>query len=178
MSCSLDNQPVLPFIEGWDLMQTLGEGTYGEVKLAVNRETKECVAVKILHSDGKTEVSHESLKKEVCIMKMLRHEHVVRYYGERKVGDFHYIFLEYADGGELFDRIEPDLGMEPGLAHHFFNQLLSGMEYLHERGVAHRDIKPENLLLDGYDVLKISDFGLALVAEHRGARSAMNLWLC
>ena len=38
-------------------------------------------------------------------MKMLRHEHVVRYYGERKVGDFHYIFLEYADGGELFDRI-------------------------------------------------------------------------
>ena len=42
---------------------------------------------------------------QVCIMKMLRHEHVVRYYGERKVGDFHYIFLEYADGGELFDRI-------------------------------------------------------------------------
>ena len=41
-------------------------------------------------------------------MKMLRHEHVVRYYGERKVGDFMYIFLEYADGGELFDRIGMD----------------------------------------------------------------------
>ena len=90
-------------------------------------------------------------------MKMLRHEHVVRYYGERKVEDYLYIFLEYADGGELFDRIgagghqmigvdmlteplvftcvncgvlsisEPDLGMEPGLAHHFFKQLLLGV---------------------------------------------------
>ena len=45
---------------------------------------------------------------QVCIMKMLKHEHVVRYYGERKVEDYLYIFLEYADGGELFDRIGMD----------------------------------------------------------------------
>lgn len=107
-------------------------------------------------------------------MKMLNHEHVIRFYGQRPVGKLHHLFLEYADGGELFDRIEPDHGMEPGLAHHFFVQLISGVEYLHSRGVAHRDIKPENLLLDGYDVLKISDFGLSTVFRHMGKERKLN----
>jgi serine/threonine-protein kinase Chk1 len=164
----------LPFIDGWDLMQTLGEGTFGEVKLAVNKTTKECVAVKVLLENDKFKSSHESLKKEICIMKMLKHEHIIRFYGERKIGQFCYLFLEYADGGELFDRIEPDLGMEPGQAHHFFKQLLAGVEYLHQRGVAHRDIKPENLLLDGYDVLKISDFGLSTVFRYQGKERVLN----
>ena len=80
-------------------------------------------------------------------MKMLKHEHIIRFYGDRKVDTINYLFLEYADGGELFDRIgkcshdshrrrtvtssilnlEPDLGMEPGLAQHFFKQLLDGV---------------------------------------------------
>ena len=60
-------------------------------------------------------------------MKMLCHKHVVRFFGQRTFGSTHYLFLEYADGGELFDRIDPDHGMEPGLAQHFFLQLLLGM---------------------------------------------------
>ncbi|XP_019853937.1 PREDICTED: serine/threonine-protein kinase Chk1-like [Amphimedon queenslandica] len=156
------------FVEGWEFMQTLGEGAYGEVKLAVHKESKECVAVKIMHLDGDNALTLDCLKKEICIMKMLRHDNVVRFFGERACGKIHYLFLEYVDGGELFDRIEPDHGMEPGLAQHFFLQLLQGLEYLHSRGVAHRDIKPENILLDGYDVLKISDFGLSTVFRHLG----------
>lgn len=156
------------FVEGWEFMQTLGEGAYGEVKLAVHRDTKEYVAVKIIHLDGKNGLTPDCLKKEICIMRMLRHENVVRFFGQRSSDNINYLFLDYADGGELFDRIEPDHGMEPGLAQHFFLQLMNGVEYLHSRGVAHRDLKPENILLDGYDVLKISDFGLSTVFKHMG----------
>lgn len=159
----------MEFVEGWDFMQTLGEGAYSEVKLAVNRTTNECVAVKILQLAKHPELNADNLKKEICIMKMLRHENIIRFFGQRtEEGSVCYLFLEYASGGELFDRIEPDRGMEPGMAHYFFVQLLNGMEYLHERGVVHRDIKPENLLLDNNDTLKISDFGLSTVFRHRG----------
>jgi len=159
----------MEFVEGWDFMQTLGEGAYSEVKLAVNRTTNECVAVKILQLAKHPDLNADNLKKEICIMKMLRHENIIRFFGQRtEQGSVCYLFLEYASGGELFDRIEPDRGMEPGMAHYFFVQLLNGMEYLHERGVVHRDIKPENLLLDNNDTLKISDFGLSTVFRHKG----------
>ncbi|XP_065898182.1 serine/threonine-protein kinase Chk1-like [Dysidea avara] len=158
----------MEFVEGWDFMQTLGEGAYGEVKLAVNRSNGECVAVKIIRSADHPDFDPNNLKKEICVMKLLRHENIVRFFGQRTEGNICYLFLEYASGGELFDRIEPDKGMVPGMAHHFFVQLLNGMEYLHSRGVVHRDIKPENLLLDSNDVLKISDFGLSTVFRYRG----------
>jgi serine/threonine-protein kinase Chk1 len=79
-----------------------------------------------------------------------------------------YIFLEYASGGELFDRIEPDCGMASWKAQKYFKQLIAGMEYLHCCGVAHRDLKPENLLLDDQDNLKISDFGMATIFRLNG----------
>ena len=165
----------MEFVDGWDFMQTLGEGAYSEVKLAVNRSTKECVAVKIIKLSQHPDLNADNLKKEICVMKMLRHENIIRFFGQRtEEGSVCYLFLEYASGGELFDRIEPDRGMEPGMAHYFFVQLLKGMEYLHDRGVVHRDIKPENLLLDNYDVLKISDFGLSTVFRHRGVERMLS----
>ena len=75
---------------------------------------------------------------------------------------------QYCSGGELFDRIEPEIGMPEHQAQYFFHQLMSAVNYLHHRGVAHRDIKPENLLLTDTDVLKLSDFGMATVFRHQG----------
>lgn len=57
--------------------------------------------------------------------------------------------------------LEPDVGMPIKEVRRYFTQLLSGVEYLHRRGVAHRDLKPENLLLDEHENIKISDFGMA-----------------
>jgi len=110
----------------------------------------------------------EIVKKEVCIHRMLNDPHIIRFYGRRENGNFEFIFLEYASGGELFDRIEPDVGMPQIEAQKFFKQLVSGVEYLHNRGIAHRDLKPENLLLDANDNLKISDFGMATVFRYQG----------
>lgn len=63
--------------------------------------------------------------------------------------------------------LEPDVGMPVDDAKCFFNQLMNGVNYLHNKGVAHRDLKPENLLLDEHDNLKISDFGMATMFRYK-----------
>ncbi|KAM4620929.1 serine/threonine-protein kinase Chk1 isoform 1-T2 [Polymixia lowei] len=157
----------VPFVQDWDLVQTLGEGAYGEVRLLVNRQTEEAVAVKVIDTSQAKECA-ENVKKEVCIHKVLNHPNIVRFFGHRKEGPTVYLFLEYCTGGELFDRIEPDVGMAEKEAHRFFQQLIAAVEYLHSIGITHRDIKPENILLDDKDNLKLSDFGLATMFRHKG----------
>ncbi|KAI9983511.1 hypothetical protein PInf_007542 [Phytophthora infestans] len=72
-----------------------------------------------------------------------------------------FLVLELAYGGELFDRIRGDSGVEEDVARTYFTQLLAGVRYCHQLGIVHRDLKPENLLLSDSDVLKIADFGLS-----------------
>ncbi|KHJ81034.1 hypothetical protein OESDEN_19284 [Oesophagostomum dentatum] len=80
------------------------------------------------------------------------------------------IYLEYADGGELFDQIEPDVGMPPVKAQWYFRQLLNGLKHIHSMGVVHRDIKPRTcFLLD-----RISDFGMATVFRHGDRERMLN----
>ncbi|XP_069002511.1 serine/threonine-protein kinase Chk1 isoform X2 [Embiotoca jacksoni] len=99
---------------------------------------------------------------------MLNHSNIVRFFGHRKEAVTVYLFLEYCSGGELFDRIEPDVGMAEKDAHRFFQQLIAAVEYLHSVGITHRDIKPENILLDEKDNLKLTDFGLATMFRFKG----------
>ncbi|XP_011694400.1 PREDICTED: serine/threonine-protein kinase grp isoform X2 [Wasmannia auropunctata] len=112
--------------------------------------------------------ARQTVRKETAIHRMLSNPNIVQYFGKRSEPNMEYIFLEYASGGELFDRIEPDVGMPTWGAQKYFRQLVCGVEYLHSRGVAHRDLKPENLLLDNNDNLKISDFGLATIYRMQG----------
>uniref|UniRef100_A0A8C5CJM7 Serine/threonine-protein kinase Chk1 n=1 Tax=Gadus morhua TaxID=8049 RepID=A0A8C5CJM7_GADMO len=163
----------VPFVQDWDLVQTLGEGAYGEVRLLVNRQTEEAVAVKVIDTSHAKECA-DNVRKEICIHKILSHSNIVRFFGNRKEGPTVYLFLEYCTGGELFDRIEPDVGMSEIDAHRFFQQLIAAVEYLHHIGIAHRDIKPENILLDDKDNIKLSDFGLATMFRHKGKERLLN----
>lgn len=155
------------FVENWNIIQTLGEGAFGEVKLLVHQVTNQAIAVKIIdcikHSDAK-----ESVKKEEKIHRLMVHPNILRLLGKRVEEDKVYIFLEYAAGGELFDKIEPDIGMPSRDAQKYMKQLFDGVSYMHSQGVVHRDIKPENLLLNNNDDLKISDFGMATIFRLRG----------
>lgn len=74
------------------------------VKLLLNRQTGEAVAMKMVDLKKHPDAAN-SVKKEVCIQKILQDPHILRYFGKRSQGDIEYIFLEYASGGELFDRI-------------------------------------------------------------------------
>lgn len=155
------------FVENWNLVQTLGEGAYGEVKLLEHTTSHQTIAVKIVdllrHRDASTCVD-----KEEKIHRMLIHPNIIRLLGKRVEPNTVYIFLEYAAGGELFDQIEPDIGMCLNDSQKYTRQLLSGVDYLHSKGIAHRDIKPENLLLNDKMNLKICDFGMATIFRLRG----------
>lgn len=83
-----------------------------------------------------------------------------------------YMVLELVTGGELFDRIVASGRLEEAAARIYFQQLVDGVAYCHERGVCHRDLKPENLLLDAAGRLKISDFGLSCLPEAKGRSMA------
>lgn len=137
------------------------------MKLLINSHSGDAVAMKMVDLKKHPDAIN-SVKKEVAIQRNLQHVNILKFFGKRSQGDTEFIFLEYASGGELFDRIEPDVGMNIADAQRYFNQLLSGVEYLHEKGIAHRDLKPENLLLDEHDNIKISDFGMATMFRMKG----------
>lgn len=151
----------------YEVGRTIGEGTFAKVKFAQNTETGESVAMKLL--DRATIIKHkmvDQIKREISIMKLVRHPNVVRLHEVLASRTKIYIILEFITGGELFDKIVHHGRLSEAESRRFFQQLIDGVEYCHSKGVYHRDLKPENLLLDSQGNLKISDFGLsALPAE-------------
>ncbi|KAG9146013.1 hypothetical protein Leryth_015638 [Lithospermum erythrorhizon] len=153
---------VLRKVGKYEVGRTIGEGTYAKVKFAQNTETGESVAMKVL--DRATIINHkmvDQIKREISIMKLVRHPHVVRLHEVIASRTKIYIVLEFITGGELFDKIVHHGRLSEAEARRYFQQLIDGVEYCHSKGVYHRDLKPENLLLDSQGNLKISDFGLS-----------------
>ncbi|XP_076037563.1 serine/threonine-protein kinase Chk1-like [Oratosquilla oratoria] len=107
-----------------------------------------------------------SQQEEINIHRRLDNKNIVAFLGAHRDKDSVHIYLEFANGGTLGDKIQEG-GMHEGKARFFFSQLVSGIKYLHSRGVAHRDLKPENLLLTKTEELKIADFGMAVEFEEK-----------
>ncbi|KAM5575220.1 CBL-interacting serine/threonine-protein kinase 8-like [Rosa sericea] len=150
----------------YEIGRTIGEGTFAKVKFAQNTETGESVAMKII--DRSSIIKHkmvDQIKREISIMKLVRHPYVVRLHEVLASRTKIYIILEFITGGELFDKIVHHGRLSEGEARRFFQQLIDGVDYCHSKGVYHRDLKPENLLLDSLGNLRISDFGLSALPE-------------
>ncbi|EEF35016.1 CBL-interacting serine/threonine-protein kinase 8 [Ricinus communis] len=150
----------------YEVGRTIGEGTFAKVKFAQNTETGESVAMKVL--DRTTIIKHkmiDQIKREISIMKLVRHPYVVRLHEVLASRTKIYIILEFITGGELFDKIVHHGRLSEAEARRYFQQLIDGVDYCHSKGVFHRDLKPENLLLDSQGNLKISDFGLSASPE-------------
>jgi serine/threonine-protein kinase Chk1 len=99
-------------------------------------------------------------KKEFKIHSSVDHPNIIKVLGCAEDTSNIFILLEYAAAGELFDKIEPDVGVGEEVAHFYFNQLIASIGHLHSLGICHRDLKPENILLDECGNLKLSDFGV------------------
>lgn len=107
------------------------------------------------------DVDVERVSREIKILKLARHPNIVQLYEIIETPRQLYLITEYVPGGELFDYIVANRRLKEEEACKFFQQIISGIEYLHELGIVHRDMKPENLLLDHAGQIKLVDFGLS-----------------
>ena len=142
--------------------ETLGKGTFSEVKLGINKKTKEKVAIKILeknkiiYSDDLTR-----LKREIHILKTFSHMNIIKTYEIKENKKNYFIIMEYCNHGELYNQIIQNKKLSEKEASYYYYQLINGLEYIHSNGIVHRDLKPENLLIGKSNILKIIDFGLS-----------------
>ncbi|POI20509.1 hypothetical protein CIB84_015744 [Bambusicola thoracicus] len=124
-------------MQKYEKLEKIGEGTYGTVFKAKNRETHEIVALKRVRLDDDDEGVPSSALREICLLKELKHKNIVR----------------------LHDVLHSDKKLT--LVFEFCDQLLKGLAFCHSRNVLHRDLKPQNLLINRNGELKLADFGLA-----------------
>jgi BR serine/threonine kinase len=161
-------------IGNYTVLTSLGSGTSAKVKLAQDMETGKKVAIKILKRaalESKPTI-YAKLQREIALMSLFEHSHVLRLYEVFESPRHLHIVLEYAEKGELFDLLvaQKRLSEEDGME--IFRQIIYALEYLHLHGVCHRDLKPENILLDSHNGVKIGDFGFARWMRNGLARTA------
>ncbi|XP_077397083.1 serine/threonine-protein kinase SIK3 homolog isoform X4 [Festucalex cinctus] len=145
----------------YEIERTIGKGNFAVVKLATHAITKAKVAIKIV---DKTQLDDENLKKifrEVQIMKLLKHPHIIRLYQVMETERMIYLVTEYASGGEIFDHLVAHGRMAEKDARKKFKQIVAAVHFCHCRNIVHRDLKAENLLLDHNLNIKIADFGFS-----------------
>ncbi|XP_061664386.1 serine/threonine-protein kinase MARK2 isoform X5 [Syngnathoides biaculeatus] len=150
-----------PHIGNYRLLKTIGKGNFAKVKLARHVLTGKEVAVKII---DKTQLNSSSLQKlfrEVRIMKMLNHPNIVKLFEVIETEKTLYLVMEYASGGEVFDYLVAHGRMKEKEARAKFRQIVSAVQYCHQKCIVHRDLKAENLLLDADMNIKIADFGFS-----------------
>ena len=144
------------------IKKTLGQGTFGKVKLATYLPTDEKVAIKILEKDRIVEKDDEiRLKREFDMLALFNHPNVILVAEIFESTDRYYSVMEFCEGGELFNYIVKKRKLSEDESAFFYYQLINGLEYIHSLGIVHRDLKPENLLLTKSHILKIIDFGLS-----------------
>ncbi|KAA6416096.1 MAG: Serine threonine kinase [Lasallia pustulata] len=154
------------------ISKTIGQGA---IKKAVPvQNPKTVIAVKFIHKDYALRhgrVTQKQLDLETTLHRHLGyHANIIQFFRAGEDATWRWIAMELAEGGDLFDKIESDVGVGEDIAHLYFTQLISAVGYMHSMGVGHRDIKPENILLSAEGNLKIADFGLSTLFSHKGMR--------
>jgi len=154
-------------ISNYKYIRTIGEGTFGKVKLAIHILTGEKVAIKILEKNlikGKRE--YEKIEREIKYLKLFTHPNIIKIYEVIESSSSFFIVMEYAPGGELFNYIVEKEKLSEKETSFFLYQIIQGVKEIHKKKICHRDIKPENLLFTKNKVIKIIDFGLSSEYEN------------
>uniref|UniRef100_A0A3P8NKK7 Protein kinase domain-containing protein n=1 Tax=Astatotilapia calliptera TaxID=8154 RepID=A0A3P8NKK7_ASTCA len=149
------------YVGPYRLEKTLGKGQTGLVKLGVHCVTNQKVAIKIVNREKLSESVLMKVEREIAILKLIEHPHVLKLHDVYENKKYLYLVLEHVSGGELFDYLVKKGRLTPKEARKFFRQIISALDFCHSHSICHRDLKPENLLLDEKNNIRIADFGMA-----------------
>ena len=161
----------------YQLGRCIGKGNFSEVHIGVHRETGERVAVKVVDTLKTEQFSKKSrsvalnIDSEMQVLRSLHHPNIIKFYGMYRSPTNVHLVLEFADGGDLLNRILEKGCYSEAEGKVVFSQICAGVAYLHSKDICHRDLKPDNVLLTADGVAKISDFGLA---RHASSQSENN----
>ncbi|KAL9114784.1 MAG: hypothetical protein Q9227_001464 [Pyrenula ochraceoflavens] len=145
----------------YQVIKTLGEGSFGKVKLARHKVTGQEVAMKIIaRRKLSTRDMQGRVEREIQYLQLLRHPHIIKLYTVITTKSEIVMVLEYAPM-ELFEYIVKHGRLNEQKSRRLFQQIICAVEYCHRHKIVHRDLKPENLLLDQNENVKIADFGLS-----------------
>lgn len=163
----------IPAIEGYEILKRLGKGAFGAVYLARRKTDKEQVAIKVMLAKvAVDENARNRFIREIEVVKMLHHDHVVSLFEHGSSGSGFYFVMELCEKGSVADLMVRRGGkLSLKEATPIMLQALDGLIYAHEQGIVHRDLKPQNLLLSGSFATrsaKVSDFGFAKDFEKAG----------
>uniref|UniRef100_A0AC35U3Y1 Protein kinase domain-containing protein n=1 Tax=Rhabditophanes sp. KR3021 TaxID=114890 RepID=A0AC35U3Y1_9BILA len=157
----LSSSTQIQFCGPYKLEKTLGKGQTGLVKTGTHCITGRKVAVKIVNKERLSESVLQKVEREIAIMKLIEHPHVLHLYDVYENKKYLYLLLEHVSGGELFDYLVKKGRLMAKEARKFFRQIISALDFCHAYNICHRDLKPENLLIDERNNIKIADFGMA-----------------
>ncbi|KAM4652737.1 serine/threonine-protein kinase BRSK1 isoform 1-T1 [Discoglossus pictus] len=149
------------YVGPYRLEKTLGKGQTGLVKLGIHCITGQKVAIKIVNREKLSESVLMKVEREIAILKLIEHPHVLKLHDVYENKKYLYLVLEHVSGGELFDYLVKKGRLTPKEARKFFRQIISALDFCHSYSICHRDLKPENLLLDEKNNIRIADFGMA-----------------
>lgn len=166
----------------WMKGALIGQGSFGCVYLALHAVTGELLAVKQVETpsgsntqnDNRKKSMIEALKREISLLRELRHPNIVQYLGCSSSPEHLNIFLEYVPGGSVQTMLNSYGALGEPLVRSFVRQILTGLSYLHNQDIIHRDIKGANVLVDNKGTIKISDFGISKKLEASNILSGAN----
>lgn len=171
-----DDEELIDYLQqdSWENMKymkgaMIGQGSFGTVYLALHAMTGELMAMKQVEMpsssgtqlDKKKDNMVEALKREIDLLRELKHPNIVQYLGSNSDENHLNIFLEYVAGGSVATMLVNYGSLNEVLITNFVRQILTGLAYLHSKDIIHRDIKGANILVDNHGSVKISDFGIS-----------------
>ncbi|KAG0222730.1 kinase subunit of RNA polymerase II carboxy-terminal domain kinase I, partial [Actinomortierella wolfii] len=152
----------------------VGEGTYGKVYKARNKQTGEFVALKRIRMEAEKDGFPITAMREIKLLRTLNHRHVVSLRELMVSKGAVYMVLEYMDHDLTGILGHPHLRFRPEHIKCLLRQLFEGLAFLHHKGVLHRDMKGSNLLVNRHGELKLTDFGLARLFQKKAKRDYTN----
>mmetsp|Transcript_15750 Transcript_15750/g.51659 ORF Transcript_15750/g.51659 Transcript_15750/m.51659 type:complete len:356 (-) Transcript_15750:1283-2350(-) len=151
-----------------ELLETLGTGTFGRVRICRHKRSGKFFALKILKKNEIIRLKQvEHILSEKAILAQIEHPFVVNLFSTYKDEKNLYMLMEYVPGGEIFSHLRRAGRFSNETTRFYTSSIVLAIQYLHAKDIVYRDLKPENLLLDGRGFLKITDFGFAKVVTDR-----------